>query len=155
MERGDLLFELNSSSITADYAEQEVERQKLLYAQHNTSLKNLQDAETQLALLRVTTPLAGTVTRVNVKPGAAVDLNTVVAEVMDLNRLVVSIGIPEAEAAALKAGEAVQVLTQPPVATTLAYISPAVDPNDGTVRDARRCRRAAACVPASLSPCAS
>lgn len=95
--RDQLLMTLNSSSITAGYAEQEVERQKLLYAQHNTSLKNLQDAETQLALLRVTTPLAGTVTRVNVKPGAAVDLNTVVAEVMDLNRLVVSIGIPETE----------------------------------------------------------
>jgi membrane fusion protein, multidrug efflux system len=131
--KGDLLLTLNSGSATADYAAAEVERQKQLYAQHNTSLKSLQDAETQLALLRVTAPLAGTVTRVNVKPGAAVDLSTVVAEVMDLHRLVVTMGVPETAAAALKAGEAVQVLTDPPVAATLSYVSPTVDRNDGTV----------------------
>jgi len=131
--KGDLLLTLNSGSTTADYAVAEVARQKKLYAQRNTSLKSLQDAETQLALLRVTAPLAGTVTRVNVKPGAAVDLTTVVAEIMDLNRLVVTAGIPEAAAAALKAGEAVRVLTQPPVTAALSYVSPTVDPSDGTV----------------------
>ena len=71
---------LNSSAITAAYAAQELERQKSLYAQQNASLKSLQDAETQLALLTVTSPLAGTVTRVGVKPGAAVDLSTVVVK---------------------------------------------------------------------------
>ncbi len=131
--KGDLLMTLNSSAITAAYAAQELERQKSLYAQQNASLKSLQDAETQLALLTVTSPLAGTVTRVGVKPGAAVDLSTVVVEVMDLGRLVVSIGIPEAKAAALKVGETVQVLTQPPVAATLSYVSPTVDASDGTV----------------------
>jgi len=131
--QGDLLLTLNSGSTTADYAVAEVERQKKLYAQHNTSLKNLQDAETQLALLRVTAPLAGTVTRVNVKPGAAVDLTTVVAEIMDLDRLVVAAAIPETAAAALKVGEAVQVLTPPPVTATLTSVSPTVDPGDGTV----------------------
>ncbi len=45
VEKGDVLVELNSGTATADYAEQEVERQKKLYAQQNTSLKNLQDAE--------------------------------------------------------------------------------------------------------------
>lgn len=131
--KGELLMTLNSGAITADYAVEEVERQRKLYAQHNTSLKSLQDAETQLALLRVTAPLAGTVTGVNVKPGAAVDLTTVVAEVMDLKRLVVTTNIPEAAAAALKVGEVVQVLTQPPVTAALSYISPTVDPGDGTV----------------------
>ena len=131
--KGDLLMTLNSSTITAAYAAQEVERQKKLYAQQNASLKSLQDAETQLALLTVTSPLAGTVTRVGVKPGAAVDLNTVVVEVMDLGRLVASLGIPESKAAALREGEAVQLLTQPPVAATLSYVSPTVDASDGTV----------------------
>jgi membrane fusion protein, multidrug efflux system len=133
VERGDVLMELNSGTATADYAEQEAERQKTLYAQHNTSLKNLQDAETQLALLRVIAPISGTVTRLNVKPGAAVDVSTVVAEVMDLNRLAVSVQIPAAEAMDLKSGEEVQVLTQPPVTATLSFISPAVDPKTGTV----------------------
>jgi len=82
VEKGDVLMELNSQA-----AEQEVGRQEKLYAQQNTSLKNLQEAEAQLALLRVTAPLSGTVARVNVKPGQAVDLTTVVAEVMDLSRL--------------------------------------------------------------------
>ncbi len=84
VSNGDLLIELNSGTTTVENAAQQVERQKQLYAQQNTSLKNLQDAEAQLALLRVTAPLSGTVARVNVKPGQAVDLTTVVAEVMDL-----------------------------------------------------------------------
>jgi multidrug efflux pump subunit AcrA (membrane-fusion protein) len=131
--QGDVLMELNSGTATTDYAEQEVERQKKLYAQQNTSLKNLQDAEAQLASLRVTAPLSGTVTRLNVKPGTAVDVNTVVAEVMDLNRLAVSAGIPASEAGELKTGEVVQVSTEPPVTTTLSFVSPAVDPNNGAV----------------------
>jgi len=133
VEKGDVLVELNSGAATADYAAQEVERQKKLYAQQNTSLRNLQNAEAQLALLRVSAPLSGTVTRLNVKPGEAVDVNTVVAEVMDLNRLAVSAAIPASEATAMKAGQEVQVLTVPPVTTTLSFVSPVVDTNNGTV----------------------
>ena len=97
---GEVLVDLSSPALRA-----EVERQKKLYAQQNTSLKNLQDAQAQLDLLLVTAPLSGTVVRVNVKPGQAVDLTTVVAEVMDLNRLAVSAEIPSAEANDLKSGD--------------------------------------------------
>jgi membrane fusion protein, multidrug efflux system len=133
VHQGDMLVELNSGTATAENAEQEAERQKKLYAQQNTSLKNLQDAEAQLALLQVTAPLSGTVVRVNVQPGQAVDSTTVVAEVMDLNRLAVSAEIPAAEADDLKAGEEVQALSEPPVTTTLSFVSPAVDKNSGTI----------------------
>jgi len=133
VEKGDVLVELNSGTATVDYAEQEVKRQKKLYAQQNTSLRNLQNAEAQLALLRVTAPVSGTVTRLNVKPGEAVDVNTAVAEVMDLSRLAVSAAIPASEATAMKAGQEVQVLTVPPVTTTLSFVSPVVDTNNGTV----------------------
>ena len=78
VEKGDVLVELNSGAATVDSRQQEVERQKKLYAQQNTSLKNLQDAEAQLAALQVTAPVSGTVTRLNVKPGEAVDVSTVV-----------------------------------------------------------------------------
>jgi membrane fusion protein (multidrug efflux system) len=125
---GETLVELNSRA-----AEQELERQKKLYAQQNTSLKNLQDAEAQLALLRVTTPLSGTVVRLKIRPGQAVELTTVVAEVMDLNRLAVSVEIPAAEAGDLKPGDPVEVLTKPPVKTELLFVSPNVDPNSGAV----------------------
>jgi len=131
--KGDVLAELNSGTTTAENAEQEVERQKKLYAQQNTSLKNLQDAEAQLALLQVTAPLSGTVARVNVKPGQAVDLTTVVAEVMDLNRLAVSTEIPSAEANDLKPGNPVEILTTPPVTTELLFVSPNVDTANDTV----------------------
>jgi len=126
--KGDVLVELNSQA-----AAQEAERQKKLYAQQNTSLKNLQEAEAQLALLRVTAPLSGTVVRVNVKPGQAVDLTTVVAEVMDLNRLAVTAEIPAAEANDLQAGNPVEVLTEPPVTAELSSVSLDVDKNNDTV----------------------
>ncbi len=77
VQKGDVLVELNSGTATFASAQAEVERQKKLYAQQNTSLKNLQDAEAQLASLQIVAPLSGTVTRLNVKPGEAVDVNTV------------------------------------------------------------------------------
>jgi Cu(I)/Ag(I) efflux system membrane fusion protein len=133
VEKGNVLMELNSGTTTAENAAQELERQRKLYAQQNTSLKNLQDAEAQMALLRVTTPLSGTAVRVNVKPGQAVDLTTVVAEVMDLSRLAVSAAIPAAEAGDVKSGDPVEVLTEPPVTTELSFVSPDVDKNNGTM----------------------
>ncbi len=125
---GQVLVELNSQA-----AEAEVERQKKLYAQQNTSLKNLQDTEAQLAMLQITAPLSGTVVRVNVKPGQAVDLSTVVAEVMDLNRLAVSAEIPSAEANNLKPGNSLEVLTEPPVTTEILFVSPNVNKDNDTV----------------------
>lgn len=133
VNKGDVLVELNAGGVTLDYAEQEVVRQKKLYAERNTALRNLQNAEAQLALLQVIAPLSGTVARVNVKPGAAVDLTTVVAEVIDLNRLAARVDIPVSEAGELVAGQEVQVLTEPPVTTALSFVSPAVDTNNGTV----------------------
>ncbi|HLZ55184.1 MAG TPA: efflux RND transporter periplasmic adaptor subunit [Verrucomicrobiae bacterium] len=133
VQKGDVLVELNSGTATFDYAKAEADRQKKLFDQQNTSLKNLQDAEAQLAAVEVVAPLSGTVTRLNVKPGMAVEVSTVVAEVIDLSRLVVSAGIPASEAGDLKAGEEVQVLTDPPVTATVSFVSPAVDPNNGTI----------------------
>lgn len=128
VNKGDVLVELNSQA-----AEAEVARQKKLYAQQNTSLKSLQDAETQLAMLRVTAPLSGTVARLNAKPGQAVDPTIVVAEVMDLNRLAVSAEIPSAEAGDLKSGEPLEVLTKATVATELLFVSPNVNKDNDTV----------------------
>jgi multidrug efflux pump subunit AcrA (membrane-fusion protein) len=134
VHKGQVLMTLNSASVTVAYAQQEVARQKELFAQHNTSLKNLQNAEAQLALLRVTAPLSGTVIRVGVKPGAAVDMNTVVAEVMDLKRLVVKTEIPVSDAGELASGQAVQVQTNPPVIAAVTFISPSVSERNGTIR---------------------
>jgi membrane fusion protein (multidrug efflux system) len=125
---GEVLVDLSSAALRA-----EVERQKKLYAQQNTSLKNLQDVEAQLDLSLVTAPLSGTVARVNVKPGQAVDLTTVVAEVMDLNRLAVSAEIPSVEANNLKTGETLEILSEPPVTTGILLVSPSVNKDNDTV----------------------
>jgi multidrug efflux pump subunit AcrA (membrane-fusion protein) len=58
----------------------------------------------------------------------------VVAEVMDLNRLAVNAEIPAAEAGDLKAGNTIEVLSEPPVTTELSFVSPEVNPENGTVR---------------------
>jgi membrane fusion protein (multidrug efflux system) len=133
VNKGDVLVELNSASATSDYAKAEVDRQEKLLAQQNTSLKNAQDARAQLASLQVIAPVSGTVTSINVKPGQSVDTTTVIAEVIDLDRLAVSAKIPETQAGQLQAGQEVQVLTQPPVAASLLFVGPQINPDDGTV----------------------
>ncbi len=133
VHRGELLVELNSDAMTERYAAAEARRQRRLYAQHNTSLKALQQAEATLALLRIRAHLTGTVVRVKIRPGAAVNTNTVLAEIIDLRRLVVRTEIPAAEASALKLDQPVQLEGDAPVITRVGYISPTVDPSDGAV----------------------
>jgi RND family efflux transporter MFP subunit len=133
VEKGERLLELNSATITYQNAVQQLERQKTLYAQQNTSLKNLQDAETQLALLQAAAPMSGTVVHVNVRAGQAVDVTTVVAEIMDLDRLVVNAEVPAADAGDLKTGGAAEVLTDPPFAAEIGYVSPLVNTNNDTI----------------------
>ena len=133
VQKGDVLVELNAGTATFDNAQAQAGRQKKLYEQQNTSLKNLQDAEAQLAALQVTAPLSGTVMRLIVKPGEAVDVNMPVAEVIDLSRLAVSSEIPTAEASDLKTGQEVQVQSETPVTATLSFVSPAVDAKNGTI----------------------
>lgn len=133
VKNGDVLVELNSATATFDYATAEVERQKKLFAQQNTSQKNLQDAEAQLALLEIVAPVSGTVTKLNAKVGEAVDVNTVVAEVIDLNRLAVAAKISAADASHLNVGDEVEISSQSPVTASLSVVSPTVDSSDGTI----------------------
>jgi RND family efflux transporter MFP subunit len=133
VQKGDVLVGLNSSTATFEYAQAELERQKELFAQQNTSRKNLEDAQAQLNSLEIIAPVSGAVTTLNVRPGQAVDTTTIVAGVMDLNRLAVSAKIPAAQAAQLQPGQEVQILTDPPVTASLSFVSPSVAPEDGTV----------------------
>lgn len=142
VRRGQLLVELQDrlESVAVLSARQTLVRQKRLFAEHNTSLKALQQAESdlaaaeaRLALLQVRAPLAGTVTHLSARAGEAVDLTSVLADVVDLRRLTVSAEIPASEASALRPGERVELAGSHPVATALDYVSPTVNPMDGTV----------------------
>ena len=144
MEKGDVLFQLDSraADVAVAFAGRVLGRQKKLVQVDGTSQKALQEAEQQLdsarvqqALLRIQAPLAGTVTRVNVKPGEAVDLPTTLAEVVDLARLVVSASVPSAELAALKVGQPAEMIADKsaaPIIGSLTYISAQVDAKSGT-----------------------
>jgi multidrug efflux pump subunit AcrA (membrane-fusion protein) len=131
VKEGDVLVELNSGTASYTYAKAEVERQKKLFAEQNTSLKNLQDVEAQLASLQIVAPVSGTVTRLSAKAGMAVDANAMVAEVIDLNHLAVRAQIPAANAREVRLGQEMQIGESN--TTSVSFISPAVETTDGTV----------------------
>ena len=106
-----------AQALVESVAQKSVERQQTLVKIEGTSQKSLQEAEqtlaaarTQQALLQIQSPLAGTVTKVNSKAGEAADLATVLAEVVDLDRLVVSANVPSTELIQLKIGEQAQLV---------------------------------------------
>jgi RND family efflux transporter MFP subunit len=141
---GALLFQLDSraADIAVNYAEKTLERQKKLGLGEGTSQKAMQDAEQQVAaaraqqaLLKVVSPLAGVVTRINVRPGEAADLTTVLAEVIDLDRLVVSASVPSAELSAVKVGQPAEVFASEGTNSILgkvAFIGSQVDAKSGS-----------------------
>ena len=160
VEKGAVLFRLDDrvAKVAAEkarqaarFAEMVVEREKTLLQEQNTSLKRVQEveaqlalarselagAETQLALLTIQSPLSATVTRVNARPGDAVDLNKVLAELVDLDRLVLTTSVPASGLPALKVGQAVEILTgqttAPPEHGSIVFISPQVDLTNDTV----------------------
>lgn len=71
--------------------------------------KSLAAAQVQRSLLRIQAPLAGTVIRIRVNPGEAVDLTTILAEVIDLDRLVVESTIPASALKSVSVGMDVEI----------------------------------------------
>jgi membrane fusion protein (multidrug efflux system) len=122
-----MLFRLDSRVVdvavtkakqSLQFAERAFERQKQLGAGEATSQKLYQEAEqnlvaarneltnvqTQRALLNIEAPLAGTLVRVSGRPGDAIDLSTALAEIIDLDRLVVSTSVRSADIARVRTG---------------------------------------------------
>jgi membrane fusion protein, multidrug efflux system len=142
LERTKLLEQDNLAS-DKDFREAEshavAARNELLEARAKTAeaQKGLFAAETQRSLLEIHAPLSATVVRVLVNPGEAVDVSTVLAELIDLDRLVVSATIPASELPSLEVG---QVVDLEPVEEhtdelkgTLTFIGFQVDPRTDTV----------------------
>ena len=144
VEAGSVIVKLDDRAAMAQIrlAEQQMERQNKLKETGGTSEKMVQEAaqqlaaaQAQLALVQLTSPIAGVVARINVQPGQAVDMNTVVAEIVDNSRLVVTVNVPADEAALLKSGQPAEIFsgsTDKSVATgTVSFVSPQVDPKTG------------------------
>jgi RND family efflux transporter MFP subunit len=97
----------------------------------------LASAQAAIAQVRLASPLDGVVARINVQPGQSVDLNTVVAEIIDPKRLVVSAGVPANEAVRLRIDQAAEVFTDGGKAAAstarVSFISPSVDQRTSAV----------------------
>jgi len=144
VEAGAVIVKLDDRAALAQLrlAEQQMERQNKLKESGGTSEKAVQEAaqqlaaaQAQLALVQLASPIAGVVARINVQPGQAVDMNTIVAEIVDNSRLVVTAYVPADEAALLKSGQPAELFsgsTSKPVATgAITFVSPQVDPKTG------------------------
>jgi membrane fusion protein (multidrug efflux system) len=128
-------------------AELTYERQKKLLAAEGTSQKSFQQAEfelntarselaaarTELSLLEIRAPLAGTVVRISVRLGQAVEPNAVLAEVIALDRLVVTAQVPSRDAAQLKPGQTVVWGDGSAAAGKLVVVGKDIDPKTDTV----------------------
>ena len=165
VKRGDLLFRLDSriaevavkkAQQVVDFEERNLTRQKELLDVNGTSEKLLQEAQhnfdsardelakanTELSLLQVTAPISGTVVRVLARPGESVDMSYKLAELLDIQRLIVEFRIPSTEASLLKLGQKVEIETgaviQDPNSETaptgkVTFIDTVVDPQSDTV----------------------
>src|SRR5258706_610962 len=96
--------------------EQKVDRGTALFQLDERAAKAEEEkaaaaSRTQRSLLRIQAPLAGTIVRVKVNPGEAVALATVLAEIVDLDRIVVEGSIPAADLRSVAAGMEVDLGT--------------------------------------------
>lgn len=138
---------------TVEFATKTVERQRRLIAAEGTSEKllleseqTLAEAKTQLAEARVersllegVAPISGTLVRFTARPGEAADAGTVLAEIVDFDRLVAVVAVPSAEAAEVQTGRKVEVRgvtksDESPLASEVVFVSPQVDFATDTVR---------------------
>jgi membrane fusion protein (multidrug efflux system) len=95
--------QLGPGRATSQRAYQEA-KQQLTAAQ-----SELNTADVQRRLLDVTAPIDGTVMRINAKLGDAIDPSTVLAEIIDLNRLVVNAAVRSVDARQVKQGQRIEL----------------------------------------------
>ena len=130
VKKGSLLFELDNRSnetliakakIAVTFAEKNFARKQQLNSTDNISRKlydeaaqllqttrvDLSHAQIQAELLRIRAPLTATVAAVHFKVGEAVSQNTVLAELIALDKLDIVIHLPSPEAADIHLGQAV------------------------------------------------
>lgn len=153
---GALLFRLDTrlaevavakAAKVQETAELNFERQKKLLAAEGTSQKAFEQARleldtarsdlaasrTELSLLEIRAPLAGTVVRLQARLGQEVEPNAALAEVIALDRLAVTARVAGQDAAELKPGQAVEWPGSSAAPGRLLVVGRDVDPKTGTV----------------------
>ena len=130
VDRGAILFRLDSrladvavqkARQEVDFADQAYRRQQELLRSEVTSQRAVEEAkqrldgarsdlaaaEAGLAHMNIASPVSGAVVRIEARVGQAVDPSSVLASVIDVNRLVVSADVASREVAGLKPGQRV------------------------------------------------
>jgi RND family efflux transporter MFP subunit len=150
------------AKVAVAFAEKFLDRQNRLMADEATAPRKVEEADLQVAsargelgaaervvsaaktarsLLSITAPLSGTITHVRVNPGEAVDPNATLAEVVDLDRLVVQAIVPTRDAGPLRLGQPVEIFSEASsaadtsviVAGKLGFIALDVDPKSDSI----------------------
>ncbi len=158
VEKGRVLVRLDSrmAQVAVDRARSEAEvadsafrRQEALMGSDGTSQRafldararrdaaraDLASAETALSYLNIASPLSGIVLRLSAAVGQHVDATTVLAQVVDLDRLVVTAGVPAREIGGVAVGQRVLLGVGDSVAEGVVLVlGRDVDPATGTYR---------------------
>lgn len=158
VERGMVLVRLDSrmaqvavnrARAEADVADSAFQRQEALRGSDGTSQRawldararrdaaraDLASAETALSYLNIAAPLTGTVLHLGAAVGQHVDATTVLAQVVDLDRLVVTAGVPAREIGGVAVGQRVLLGVGDSVAEgTVLILGRDVNPATGTYR---------------------
>lgn len=159
VKKGDVLFRLDSRAVDAaaakadlaiGFAEKNAARQKKLIAAEGTSEKQVLESEQALAqaktelatakvqqsLLSGEAPLNGTLMRFSARMGEPADASTPLAEIVDLDRLIVAVRVPRAEVAGIKVGQKASLQSSrdsKPVDAAVTFISEQVEAATDTV----------------------
>jgi len=158
VKKGDLLFELDTRSadaliakaeVAVEFAQKNFARKQQLSSSENisrklydeaelllqTARKDLLNTKTQRELLQIKAPLSGTVAAIHFKVGEAVSLATVLAELIDLDRLDMAIRVPSSEVSSIHLKQPVDISagSSPFQRGTVMFIGAQVDPLTDTV----------------------
>jgi len=115
--------QVKSANAGLVYAEKTINQDKKLFARHNNSQQqinldkqllaqakaNLIVAENVLSNLYIKSPIDGIVSKINVSPGLSIDLNRIVAKIINPNRLEIEVELPSQYSAQISVGQTVQL----------------------------------------------
>jgi membrane fusion protein (multidrug efflux system) len=131
VETAELTYDRQKKLLTADATSQKaLEQAELELA---TARSELLAARTELALLEVRAPIAGTVVRIQVRLGQEVESNAALAEVIAFDRLAAAARVPAHDALELKPGQAVEWGEAGAAPGRLTIVGRDLDPKTGTV----------------------
>jgi RND family efflux transporter MFP subunit len=134
-----------SAKIDAEKARKDFERTENLFkggtssgqeydnanSAYESAKNKLEEAEKQLAYTKITSSIAGTITKKNIEEGTYVNPGTVIATVVDISRLKAKLNVSESNVYYLKTAGTVKLTTPVYPGTeftaTISYISPSGD----------------------------